>query len=200
MTTFNSNGPTTAINVSWTDNPVVQNSTKVKAVHTTELRTALTSLKTHTHYFPRTSGGVTSSVPDTTINNSWTDSTLTVNSTLIKAVHHNELIAGIKVMDGHKHTVVNYDGAAGTVGGDTNRDSAIYSGGFTFLVDPLVTNTDLPSVSSFEQLRTHLEALASHTHSICCECECQCTCTCTCTCTCECTCTCQCTCDCKGCG
>ena len=65
----------TNISVDFTDNPLVAQSTNVKAVHITELRTAINAA--------RTRNGLAAST--------WTDPTLTARSTTLKAVHITEL-------------------------------------------------------------------------------------------------------------
>lgn len=180
MTTYASGVPTPAIPVTWTDDPLVVDTTKVKAAHLTELRASLTALDGHKHVF----NGVTSGVeaPDVSAP-VWVEPTITVNVTPVKAAHMNELITYLKLWDAaHYHTV----------SGMSN--STVYDPTYTFETDPVVADVDLPKASGWEELRTYLESFAVHTHSACCECECQCTCTCTCTGNCGCTCNCTCTC------
>jgi len=189
MAQYASDGPTPAPSVSWTDDPL-STSIQRKAVHITELRNAITSLKSHTHIFPHGAGSSISGGPSPAPSDSWTDNPLVVGVTLRKAAHGNEIITALKALDGHLHSIPAYDpNHSGT------KNSDAYSPGFTFLKDPLVAGVDKPRADVHNQLRTHIESLATHTHTACCECECTCTCTCTCTCQCQCTCTCECTCD-----
>jgi len=72
------NVPTTT----FTDNPLVARTTVVKAVHITELRTAVNAA--------RTRNGLAATA--------WTDPTLTPGTTVIKAVHITELRAALNAV------------------------------------------------------------------------------------------------------
>ncbi len=51
MTTYASGVPTPTIPVTWTDDPLVVNTTKVKKSHLSELRGSLESFNEHKHVF-----------------------------------------------------------------------------------------------------------------------------------------------------
>lgn len=192
MPNYDSGVPVPVPGTSWSDIPL-STSVQVKAAHTTELRSALTSLKTHYHNFPHAAGSSNSGGPSPAIPDSWTDAPLDVHNIHRKAIHVNELITAIKATDGHTHDIPLYD-----TDHTATKTSNPYAPGFTYLKDPIVAGADKPRSDIFNQLRSHLNSLASHIHTACCECEC--TCTCECQCTCECTCECTCTCTCKGCN
>lgn len=172
--------PSPSVPHSWTDDPLQQNVTKVKAVHTEELRSALEALPGHTH----TALGVTTGAgPANSV--VWTDDPVVANTTKIKAAHLNELVASVKEQDNHRHSY------AKSVADYTYSDwTSYYDPVMTFTQDP-ATTSDKPTEDCYTELRTYLAAFAHHTHTVECTCECQCTCTCQC----QCTCTCQCTCD-----
>jgi hypothetical protein len=186
MTLINTSTPSPAVPVFWTDDPLTQNVTKVKAVHMEELRSALEALPLHTHSCVgvNTGPGPNNSVV-------WTDDPVVADATEVKAAHYNELVSSIKQQDNHNHSyskvVPDYIYASST---------SYYDPTLTFLKDPAVTDVDESTASHWEQLRSFLEGFASHVHTVDCLCECQCTCQCTCTCTCTCTCQCECTCTC----
>jgi RHS repeat-associated protein len=71
--------PSPLASVTWTDDPIVAGVTEVKAVHLTELRTAINAA--------RTAHGLSAAT--------WTDATVTADVTVIQAVHINELRTAI---------------------------------------------------------------------------------------------------------
>lgn len=167
------------IPVTWTDDPLTQDVTPVKKTHIVEMRVALEALDGHYHVFSGNNSNA--ETPDVAV--SWAESNaeLIVDETPPKASHTNEIINFIKAFDGHYHYVPAY-----------GLNSNSYAPGFSFEEDPVVALVTWIKASAHEELRTHLESLAAHTHTVCCECECTCTCTCTCHCDCTCTCTCRC--------
>ena len=167
------------IPVTWTDDPLEQDITNIKKTHIVEMRATLEALDGHYHTF----NGFDSNAELPDISVSWAESNaeIIVDETPPKDQHTNEIIDFIKDFDGHYHYVPNY-----------GKNSSAYSPGFTFEDDPVTVDVTWIKASAHEELRTHLEALAAHTHTVCCECECTCTCTCTCDCDCTCTCTCRC--------
>ena len=172
--------PSPIIPVTWTDDPLQVDKTLIKKTHITEMRAALLALDGHVHVF----GGNTSNAEDPAIVVTWavSNANIVVDKTKPLAAHFQEIITFIKSFGNHRHYVPSY-----------GKYSEYYNPGFTFEDDPLVADVTWIEQDANEELRMHLESLATHTHTVCCECEC--TCTCTCTCHCDCTCTCECRCD-----
>ncbi|MDD5422045.1 MAG: hypothetical protein PHT32_01295 [Candidatus Omnitrophica bacterium] len=165
--------------VTWTDDPIQQDITEPKKQHLVEMRAALQALDGHYHVF--NGNDSQPELPDVAVSWLVPNANIIIDETFVAAQHINEIIGFIKNFVGHYHYVPGY-----------GKNSTTYSPSFSFEDDPVSVDVTWIKASAHEELRTHLESLAGHTHSVCCECECQCTCTCTCTCACTCTCECRC--------
>lgn len=179
MALVESGTPSPTIPVTWTDDPLVVDKTFIKKTHITEMRAALEALDGHIHVFDGNDSGA--ELDDVSVTWAVADAAIIVDKTEPLAAHFNEIITYLKAFDNHRHYVVAY-----------SANSSYYNPGFTFEDDPVVADVTWIEQDANEELRTHLESMAAHTHEVCCECECTCTCTCTCHCDCTCTCTCRC--------
>jgi hypothetical protein len=186
---------------SWTNDPLGADDMPLKKEHADQLRTVLIDAHLHKHtagprVYPASSVNSGQENPNIVI--AFTDPVIIAEATKIRVAHLNELIGFIKDFEGvgtggHRHNFPAFSNE-----GVTAEWSTYYTQALPFVVDPVVVDSTLESASAWQQLRTFLQHLTLHTHSVTCNCEC--TCTCTCTGTCGCTCECTCTCDCATCG
>jgi hypothetical protein len=176
-----------SIPVTWNNDPLAT-AEDIAALDTEELRSALEALATHKHLFPGSGDTHVSNNPTPAVDVAWTTDPVATGVD-VQDYDMQELIDALKSVDGHYHVVVNYDNVH-----TTNVNSTTYAPGWTYLDDVITQDVDNPTANIYEELRTHLEAAATHTHDATCSCECTCTCTCTCQSNCGCTCDCTCTC------
>ena len=177
---YTSGTPVPSVPVSWTDIPLLSDITPVKRTHLMEMRIALEYLDGHYHVF----NAIDSTDEKPGVSVTWAEPIITTDETWNKASHTQEVINYLIDFDGHYHTV--------TFPGYGDADSTPFSPGFTFEDNPIQADVMWIKATAHNELRSHLEDMATHYHEACCECECQCTCTCTCNCDCTCTCECRC--------
>jgi len=169
MASYNSGNPIPNPSNTWSNDPIVVNTTTVRKAHLQELREALEDFSVHYHIFDGYAS--TTEIPDVSFTWAVPTANIIPDVTKVSAGHWTELRTAVEDSDAHYHYVPDLHLNSNTL--DLNIPVTWSTG--------LAVN-EKPRKPHVSELRTSVGLMHNHTHVACCDSECHCQCTCTCTC------------------